>query len=90
MPPDRQNPEDPREWLRRARRERLQSPAGPAGSAGAAADVQEASALTDYAVSARYPGPSEPVLLEDYENAVATATLFLVWRSRIVEERFGA
>jgi len=46
--------------------------------------------LTDYAVSARYPGPSEPVLLEDYENAVATATRVLVWRSRIVEERFGA
>ena len=28
-------------------------------------DVQEASALTDYAVAARYPGPSEPVLVED-------------------------
>ena len=54
------------------------------------ADVQEASALTDYAVSARYPGPSEPVLLEDYENAVATATRVFVWVSRIVEERFGA
>ena len=29
------------------------------------AEVQEASALTDYAVAARYPGPSEPVLVED-------------------------
>jgi hypothetical protein len=37
------------------------------------ADVQEASALTDYAVTARYPGPSEPVLVEDYEKAVAIA-----------------
>ncbi len=34
------------------------------------ADVQEASALTDYAVSARYPGPSEPVLVveEQFET----------------------
>ena len=51
-------------------------------------DVQDASALTDYAVSARYPGPSEPVLVEDYDTAVATATRVVVWVSRIVEERF--
>jgi HEPN domain-containing protein len=36
-------------------------------------EVQEASALTDYAVAARYPGPSEPVLAEDHEEAVAIA-----------------
>ena len=36
------------------------------------ADVQDASALTDYAVSARYPGPSEPVVVEDYEKAAAS------------------
>ncbi len=52
------------------------------------ADVQEASALTDYAVAARYPGPSEPVLVEDYETAVATATRVLAWVSRIVAEQF--
>ena len=49
-------------------------------------DVQDASALTDYAVSARYPGPSEPVVVEDYDTAVATATRVVVWVSRIVEE----
>lgn len=48
------------------------------------ADVQEASALTDYAVAARYPGPSEPVLLEDYQKAVATATTVVSWATGIV------
>lgn len=48
------------------------------------ADVQEASALTDYAVAARYPGPSEPVLVEDYEKAVATARAVVSWASAIV------
>ena len=48
------------------------------------ADVREASALTDYAVTARYPGPSEPVLVEDYEKAVATATAVVSWASGIV------
>jgi HEPN domain-containing protein len=48
------------------------------------ADVQEAAALTDYAVAVRYPGPSEPVLIEDYEKAVATATAVVRWVSRIV------
>lgn len=65
------------------------------------ADVQEASALTDYAVAARYPGPSamrsrrsqistvsgtspEPVLVEDYEKAVAIAKIVVSWASGIV------
>ena len=48
------------------------------------ADVQEASALTDYAVAARYPGPSEPVLVEDYEKAVAIAKIVVSWASAIV------
>lgn len=137
MPPDRQSPEDPREWLRRARSNLARATQGQTTpdvlledvcfdaqqavekafkallvlrgvqvprthsiselittlaqlGFDVPADVQEASALTDYAVSARYPGPSEPVLLEDYENAVATATRVMVWVSRIVEERFGA
>ena len=48
------------------------------------ADVQEASALTDYAVMSRYPGPSEPVLVEDYERAVVTATAVVSWASGVV------
>lgn len=51
-------------------------------------DVQEASALTDYAVAARYPGPSEPVLIEDYQRAVATATAVVSWASVVVAAQF--
>ena len=41
------------------------------------ADVHEASMLTDYAVAARYPRPSEPVLADDYERAVANRSSHL-------------
>jgi HEPN domain-containing protein len=47
-------------------------------------DVEEASALTDYAVAARYPGPAEPVLADDHETAVAIATAVVAWAGRIV------
>jgi HEPN domain-containing protein len=48
------------------------------------AALHEASALTDYAVAARYPGPSEPVLVEEYEKAVAVATVVVSWAQGIV------
>ena len=48
------------------------------------ADVEEASILTDYAVAARYPGPYEPVVLDDYEKAVATAKAVVSWASAII------
>ena len=51
------------------------------------AGVQEASALTDYAVAARYPGPAEPVLLEDFQKAVALATTVVNWAAGIVAGR---
>jgi HEPN domain-containing protein len=51
-------------------------------------DVKEASALTDYAVAARYPGPSEPVLVEDYEKAVATARAVVSWAGGIVAAQY--
>ena len=51
-------------------------------------DVQEAPALTDYAVAARYPGPSEPVLVEDYDKAVATARAVVSWAGIIVSAQF--
>ena len=47
-------------------------------------DLEEASALTDYAVAARYPGPAEPVMADDHEKAVAIATAVVAWVSRIV------
>jgi HEPN domain-containing protein len=54
------------------------------------ADVREASVLTDYAVAARYPGPSESVLVQDYEQAVATARAVVSWASAIVAARSDA
>lgn len=51
-------------------------------------EVQEASALTDYAVAARYPGPAEPVLLEDYEAAVATARAVVSWVSDVITAQY--
>ena len=133
MPPERTNPEDPREWLRRARSNLARASHGretpdvlfedscfdaqqAAEKALKAllvfkavevprthsiselltvlsrlgfdvpADVQEAAALTDYAVAARYPGPSEPVVLEDLERALATATAVVVWASGVVDQ----
>ena len=53
------------------------------------AGVQEASELTDYAVAARYPGPSEPVLVEDYERAVAIARAVVAWSEGLVSEHSG-
>ena len=55
--------------------------------AGAAVpeDVKPAVALTEYAVATRYPSPSEPVSVEEYEEAIALAALVLAWAQRIVE-----
>ena len=52
------------------------------------ADVHEAAALTDYAVAARYPGPFEPVLVDEYERAVATAVVVVSWVTGIVSASF--
>jgi HEPN domain-containing protein len=51
------------------------------------ADVQDGAALTDYAVAARYPGPSEPVSVEDYDRALATARAVVAWVEGLVSER---
>ena len=40
--------------------------------------------MTDYAVAARYPGPSEPVSVEDYERALATARAVVSWVEGLV------
>lgn len=41
--------------------------------------VQLAATLSDYAVEARYPGVSEPVTYEEYEQAIATAEEVIQW-----------
>ena len=46
--------------------------------------IQNAASLTDYAVAARYPGPSEPVVTEDFEAAVELAQAVVTWATEIV------
>ncbi len=46
--------------------------------------VMASAVLTDYAVSARYPGPSEPVTVDDLAEAIRLADGVLSWASSIV------
>ena len=46
--------------------------------------VYEAAGLTEYAVSSRYPGVSEPVTLAEYDAAVATAKAVYEWVSDLI------
>lgn len=46
--------------------------------------IYEAAGLTEYAVSSRYPGVSEPVSLSEYDAAVATATAVYEWVSVLI------
>ena len=48
--------------------------------------VEEAAILTDYAVSARYPGIGESVARDEYEQAVAIAEHVLEWVEDHLEE----
>lgn len=41
--------------------------------------VDESAALTEYAVSSRYPGESEPIEVEEYKRAVEITEAVLVW-----------
>jgi len=50
------------------------------------AGIKEAVKLTDYAVEARYPGLTEPVTDEEYEEAIKLAETVVVW----VEEKIKA
>jgi HEPN domain-containing protein len=47
--------------------------------------VKLAAALTDYAVATRYPGPSEPVSVEEYVEAVSLASGVVAWAQSVVE-----
>jgi HEPN domain-containing protein len=52
------------------------------------AEIAACSALTDYAVTARYPGVYEPVIQEEYEDAVEKANAVVVWAAGIVGDGF--
>lgn len=46
--------------------------------------IRRAAILSDYAVEARYPGLSEPVIWEEYKEAVAVAEAVVRWAQDIV------
>ena len=46
--------------------------------------IYEAAGLTEYAVSSRCPGVSEPVTLSEYDAAVATAKAVYEWVSALI------
>ncbi len=46
--------------------------------------VKEAVILTRYAFETRYPGPFEPVTVEEYQEAVRLATAVVAWAESIL------
>lgn len=47
--------------------------------------IKEAVILSDYAVQTRYPGFSEPVVSEEYENALIIADAVISWAQYIID-----
>jgi hypothetical protein len=50
-------------------------------------DILEAAGLSDYAVSSRYPGTSEPVENEEYREAISLAEALVYWAERVIDLR---
>ncbi|HHJ06811.1 MAG TPA: HEPN domain-containing protein [Anaerolineae bacterium] len=50
-------------------------------------EVQMAVGLTDYAVSARYPGVIEPVDERDHQEAISFAEAVVYWAEEIIEAK---
>ena len=48
--------------------------------------IKEASILTEYAVASRYPGVTEPVGGDEYQEAVGLAEAVLQWVEQIVPQ----
>jgi len=46
--------------------------------------ILEAAKLSDYAVEARYPGLAEPVIHEEYLEAINIAEAVVIWAEKIV------
>ena len=51
------------------------------------ADVKQAARLTRYAIVTRYPGLSDPVAEDEYEEAVAIAERVVTWAEETLETR---
>ena len=49
-------------------------------------EIHYAAGLTDYAVTARYPGVAESVGEEEYQEAVSVAEAVVSWAERIVRQ----
>lgn len=47
-------------------------------------EIRAAADLTDYAVTARYPGTSEPVSEEEFRQALQTAEAVFLWAEKFV------
>jgi len=47
--------------------------------------IRQAAILSEYAVETRYPGLSEPVIRQEYEEAIALAANVLHWAQEIIE-----
>lgn len=47
-------------------------------------EIEEAAILTDYAVIARYPGDSEPVETDEYQEAIRLAEFALAWAEKVI------
>ena len=48
-------------------------------------EVEDAAALTDYAVTTRYPGDFEPVGEEEYREALKMAKTVVIWAEEAVQ-----
>jgi len=51
--------------------------------------IRRAAGLSDYAVETRYPGLSEPVTWEEYEEAMAIAEEVVRWAHEVIGWRVG-
>lgn len=47
-------------------------------------EIRAAADLTDYAVTARYPGTSEPVSEEEFHQALQTAEAVFSWAEKLI------
>jgi HEPN domain-containing protein len=48
--------------------------------------IKRAAILSEYAVETRYPGLSEPVTRQEYEEAVVIATQVVRWAEQVIGE----
>lgn len=49
-------------------------------------EIREAAQLSSYAVEARYPGLTEPVTRQEYQEAISIAKAVIRWAEEIIAE----